>query len=544
VPAQQADTAIDIRRFPWIRKLAADYVFNFGGVAPFFSGNPADKSAWTAAIAGVRAQPRDLPCVMNVLRAQQGRRSAPERAREAAAKLADPAAVAIVTGQQAGLFGGPLFTLFKAITALKLAERLTREHQTNAVAVFWVEGEDHDWNEVRSCTVLDESLAPKTISLPENAAPENTPVARITLDDSVRVAIDELEQSLPATEFRASLVASLRAAYATGSGMADAFAKWLERVLGDRGLVVFDASDPAAKPLAGPVFSRELVSPGETIKRAATAGEGLTSRGYHSQVQAADGGVALFRMGDARRPLRQQNGAFVAGEETFASDALLREARECPAAFSPNVLLRPIVQDTVFPTVAYVAGPNELAYLGQLKSVYEYFGVPMPLMFPRASATLLDSPALRFLQKYQVPLETLQAQDEAALNQLLKAQIPPAIEESFDAAGRAIEDRIGRVASALGALDPTLEGAAKSTLGRMQHDLDTLHGKTIQAAKRRDDTLRRQFLRTRALAFPGGHPQERAIGFVSFLNQYGPALVDRLFDELPLDLGSHWIVSI
>ena len=176
--------------------------------------------------------------------------------------------------------------------------------------------------------------------------------------------------------------------------------------------------------------------------------------------------------------------------------------------------------------------------------MYEHFGVPMPLMYPRASATLVDSAALRFLTKYAVPLEALQAQDEAALNDLLKSQMPGEIEASFAEASAAIERAMARVTAALPLLDPTLEGAARSTQGRMQHDLETLHGKTIQAAKRRNDTLRRQFVRARALAFPHGHPQERTIGFVSFLNQYGPALVERLEDELPLDLGHHWIVAI
>src|SRR5205085_3492441 len=141
-----------------------------------------------------------------------------------------------------------------------------------------------------------------------------------------------------------------------------------------------------------------------------------------------------------------------------------------------------------------------------------------------------------FLTKYQLALEALQPHDEAALNDLLRAQIPPALEESFLAASRTIEEQMERLLEALPTLDPTLEGAARSTLGKMQHDLETLHGKMIQAAKRRDDTLRRQYIRTRSLTFPGGHAQERTIGFVSFLNQYGPALVDRLVQELPLDV--------
>ena len=255
-------------------------------------------------------------------------------------------------------------------------------------------------------------------------------------------------------------------------------------------------------------------------------------------------GLALFHLDGTRRPIRQQDGRFVVGDQQFGADALMQQAADRPSSFSPNVLLRPVVQDALFPTICYVAGPSELAYLGQLRSVYQHFGVPMPLMYPRASATLVDSGVFRFLTKYSVSLEALQAQDDAALNELLKSQIPEELDASLTNAASAIETAMARVIAAMPLLDPTLEGAARSTLGRMQHDLETLQGKTIQAAKRRNETLRRQFVRARALAFPHGHPQERTIGFVSFLNQYGPALVERLEDELPLELGHHWIIAI
>jgi bacillithiol synthase len=535
---------VDVRRFPWIRRFAADYAYDFPAVAPFFAGDPADRAAWTEAIARTQQHERRRDDLAHVLAGQQERRQAPPRARDAARLLADRRTVAVVTGQQAGLFGGPLFTLLKAMTALKLADQVSRDHGVPAVAIFWIDAEDHDWEEVRSCTVYDADLTPRTVALPPRPGAEPAPVATVHLDDSILSTFSELEQILPATDFRAWVLAALRRAYAPGAGMADAFGSWLEQVLGERGLIVFDSSDPASKPLASQVFARELSMPGQTVKLAALAGSDLIARGYHAQVHAQDDSLALFRLDGGRRAIRQQDGRFVVGDQQFAPAALVEQATTTPAGFSPNVLLRPVVQDTIFPTVCYVAGPNELAYLGQLRGVYAHFGVPMPLMYPRASATLLDSAALRFLNKYRLPLEALQAQDEAALNELLRTQIPPAVEESLTEASRAIETQMTRVIEAIPALDPTLEGAARSTLGRMQHDLQTLQGKMIQAAKRRHETLRRQFIHARALAFPSGHAQERTIGFVSFLNQYGPALVERLDEELPLDLGRHWIVTI
>jgi bacillithiol synthase len=535
---------VDVRRFPWIRRLAADYAYDFGAVAPFFSGDPADRSAWAAAIARTQAHDRRRTEIASVIGAQQEHRGAPPRARETARLLADPKTVAIVTGQQAGLFGGPLFTLLKALTALKLAEQVSRDHSVPVVAIFWIDAEDHDWEEVRSCTVYDANLNPQTVALPSRGNADPSPVATIVLDNSIERTLDDLAATLPDTAFRDALVAGLRRAYTPGSGMADAFGRWLEQLLGDRGLVVYDSADAASKPLVSSVFARELSMPGQTVRLASLAGSDLIARGYHAQVHAQDESAALFRIDGGRRAIRKHDGQFVVGDERFSADALLQQAMERPTSFSPNVLLRPVVQDTIFPTICYVAGPNELAYLGQLRGVYQHFGVPMPLMYPRTSATILDSAAMRFLMKYKLPLEALQAQDEAALNELLRAQIPPVVEESFHAAADAIESQMAQFIAAIPALDPTLEGAARSTLSRMQHDLQTLHGKMIQAAKRRDETLRRQFMHARALAFPGGHAQERTIGFVSFLNQYGPALVDRLDEELPLDLGRHWIVTI
>jgi bacillithiol biosynthesis cysteine-adding enzyme BshC len=537
-------TGIDLRRFPWVKRLATDYAYAFSRLAPFFSGNPSDESAWAAAITRTLAHPRDRQQLAQAIREQQRRRGAPAPARVAGDRLADAATVAVLTGQQAGLFGGPVYTLLKAVTAMKLADEVSRRHGVPTVAVFWVEAEDHDWNEVRSCTVLGEDLACRTVALPPRPAGDSVPVAAIRLDDQITSALDELEQVLPATEFREGLLAELRSAYRPGTGMADAFGQWIERVLGERGLIVYDASDPCTKPAVSDLFVRELTMPGYTSVTASEAGAELAARGYHAQVHAPDGSLALFRLDAARRTIRQQNGQLLVGESSYAPAALAKEAAEHPAGFSPSVLLRPVVQDALFPTICYVAGPSELAYLGQLRRVYEHFGVPMPLIYPRATATLLDSAASRFLARYQLPLEALQPRDEGRLNDLLKIQIPPEVDETFAAAAGAVDGQMQQVAAVLQALEPTLDGAVRTTLGKMQHDLENLRGKTIQAAKRKNDTLRRQFLHARALAFPDGHAQERTVGFVWFLNQYGPALVERLWDALPVEMGQHWVITI
>jgi len=524
---------VDLRRFPWVKQLATDYAFQFSALAPFFSGDPASRASWASSIANAQQHPRDRAELSRILLSQLERRDAPQAARDAAARLADPKSVAIVTGQQAGLFGGPLFTLYKALTAVKLAARVTEEHGVPAVAVFWVESEDHDWDEVASVSVVDAEQQRHAIALPSPPGAGSTPICRITLGEEINPAIAQLSTVLPPTDFTAELIEDLKTAYRPGVTMSDAFARLLDKHLGGLGVVVFECFDRASKPIVSGIFEHELRHPGRTWALADAAGKRLQVAGYHAQVEASSpSAVALFRINGARTPI------------DAATPDLVQQARTRPETFSPNVLVRPIVQDALFPTVCYVSGPNELAYLGQLHEVYAHFGVPMPLMFPRASVTVLDSAGARFLEKYAVPFESLQPRDESALNRLLAASLPESVDRAMKDADNTIKEKMAAIIASVGSIDATLEGAAKSTLGKLEHDLTALGGKIISAAKKRDDTLRRQFARAQAQAFPDGIPQERALGTIALLNRYGPAFVQRLVDELPLDIGHHWVLTL
>jgi bacillithiol biosynthesis cysteine-adding enzyme BshC len=543
-PAAIPRLPIDIRRFPWIRRLAADYAFDYERLSDFFAGNPALPQAWRDAVARTSRVTRPRDRVADIIERQQGRREAPPEAVRAAARLRDQRAVAVVTGQQAGLFGGPLFTLLKALTAIRLAERVADEHGVPAVPVFWVDAEDHDWDEVKVCGVLDRDLVLCHIAIGDPPGANARPVARVDLDDSAATAVDELERTLQPTEFTRDLVERLRRLYRPGASMVDAFACWLEAMLGNLGLVVYDAADPAAKPLVADLFAREIDGAGRTARLAAEAGAALEARGYHAQATPHDGSVALFELDGSRQAIRVSGDRFILGTQHLSKAELLERVRSRPEVFSPNVLLRPLVQDTLFPTVCYVAGPNELAYLGQLRRVYEAFGLPMPIIHPRATATIVDANTMRFLTRHDLPLEALRAQDEAALNALLEAQLPPNVERTLDDARRAVDEHLARLADEARRIDPTLEGAARSALGRIQDDLNKLHAKIVQAVKRKDETLRRQYRHAQAQAFPGGQPQERVVGTVYFLNKYGPIFVDRLRDGLSLDAGTHWVLTI
>lgn len=542
-PPHSDPLPVDFQGFPGIKRLAAEYVANFDALRPFFAGDPADDGAWRAAIAARAQLGGDPPAVGRIVRAQQRARGAPGAAVDAAARLDDRRSVAVVTGQQAGLFGGPLYTLLKAVSAIRLARRAERVFGVPAVAVFWVDAEDHDLDEIRTCGVLDADQALATVAL-ETEAPAGTPAAGVRLGREIEPALDALADALPETDFTAEVLGGLRRAYANGRGLVEAFATWIEQLLGPHGLVVFDAADPAAKPLAADLFAREIASAGASTTLARDTGDRLREAGFHAQVEPPANGVALFLRNGSRLPMRIDGDRLRAGSDAMDRSAWLDRVRADAARFSPNVLLRPIVQDRLFPTVCYVAGPNELAYLAQLKPVYGHFEVPMPLVAPRLSATLVDPAVMKFLRRTGLALDTLQPRDESALNRLLGAQLPPAVEQAFEGAAGAVRDRMAAVARAVAEVDPTLAGAAESTRGRMERDLGNLQGKVVQAAKRRHQTLRRQFTRAQSQIFPHGSPQERAVGGICFLNRYGTLLVDRLLADTTLDTGRHWVVAV
>ena len=543
--AAAAREAVDLRRFSWIRPLVTAHAREYERVAPLFTGNPANPQAWRDTIARVSAGAHHRDAVANAITAQLTRRGAPAAAHDAVAHLRHPGSVAIVTGQQAGVFGGPLYTLLKAVTAIQLARKTTAEHNVPAVPVFWVDTEDHDWDEIRSTRILDSHNGVVDVTLDALPGAGRQPVARLVLDAAIDGPLGALQTHLPPSEFTAEIIDMLRRRYRPGLRVGEAFAGLLDELLGAQGLVVFEADDPSVKPLVADVFTRELAQPCKTTKLAREAGEVMRALGHAPQVEPADDSVALFHMDEgARLAIKRSGDNFLIGDTTRTAEDLKAEAAQHPDRFSPNVLLRPIVQDRLLPTACYVAGPSELAYQAQLGGIYREFGVEPPLLYSRVSATLVDSAASRFLERSRLPLESLQAQDESALNKLLESQLPPGLDRSIEDTDAAIADRVAGLKPLIASIDPTLAGAVDSTVDRMRDTLKTLNNKIIQAAKRKDDTLRRQFTRTRALTFPDGAPQERAIGVVYFLNRYGPGLGERLLSALPLETDQHYILTL
>ena len=541
--------SIDYRHLSWAARLVCDYCHDFERLRPFFEGSPLDPDAWRQAIKTRQENPVNHPQIKAAVMEQLTSRRAPDAALASAEKLSNPATVAIVAGQQAGLFGGPLFTLLKGLTAIAVAREVSVKYTVQAVPVFWVHAEDHDLAEISNCSVLTSDFEFETITIPHDSS-SSQPASAVRLNDSIVSTLNRLRELLPNTEFSNSVFNQLSNAYKPGRGIVDAFALWMDTLLGPHGLVVFDASDTAVKSIARPLFQQEIDTVGETSRLATESGSDLIAKGYHAQVTPSQNSTALFYLSDSRQAIRL-NANERTPERTFDIDGEILSLQQInvqlannPDAFSPNVLLRPIVQDKIFPTIATIVGPSELAYFGQLRQVYNHFDIPMPIIYPRASATIMDQGTLRFMERYDVSFEMLQAQDDGVLNRLLSNLLPDEVDKTIEETKQAITDHLAAVSVGVAKVDPTLVGAVETTKDRMDRDLKKLGGKIIQAAKRRDETLQRQFRRARSQSFPNGDPQERAINCIYFLNRYGLQMVDHVIKQLPLKIGQHGLITV
>ena len=477
--------------------------------------------------------------------------------------LRDSASVAIVTGQQLGLFAGPLYTVYKARTAVRLAERLGWETGRPAVPVFWLADEDHDFAEVRRAAFADGPDVRFAVYDPESGpgqagrpAHENAvPVGRIVLaEDAVMRALDELEAALPAGPYRAEALALARAAYVPGRTMRDAFAHLLRALVPD--VVLMSADDARLKALAAPLVRRELTTWPETLLALKGQSAALEAAGFHAQV--APSPVNLFWLEDAAPP--GEGGAQTAGagrrlalDPSEAGDGFeVRGAGRAlsaadllavpPERFSPNVVLRPLVQDTLLPTAAYVAGPGEAAYFAQLGPVYERFGVPMPVVEPRLSLTVVEPSVAKTLDRYDLALGDLSSDLAGLWRRLALAESDTDLDAAFaDARARlgAVMDDLEAVAARVGG---ELEGAAGAARAATENAVDRLETKTVRVEKRSHQTVRERLERAQAALWPGGALQERALGPLGVVARHGVGALSDLVGAVPLDASSHYVV--
>jgi bacillithiol biosynthesis cysteine-adding enzyme BshC len=480
--------------------------------------------------------------VAEALVRQQTSRGATAAA-ERAALLRKNETVAVVTGQQPGLFGGPLYVLYKALGALKTA-RLLEAQGRPAVAVFWVAADDHDFAEVRSASVIDDGGQIRTLRYAPRHEPVGQPAWKIGLDETIAALVAELGQALPASPFRDEIVARVAECYRPAESLSGAFARLLSSLLPP--LVVLDPSDPALKALVVPPLAREIEEGSPTSRLAMDAGRGLLAAGYHQQVPVRPGFLNLFvYLEGERRALGVSNGQVEvrgAGRK-LPMEEMLRLLQTEPERFSPGVLLRPLAQDALLPTAGYVGGPAEIAYHAQIGPSYAHFGIPRPVVLPRPSLTLVEPAQARALEAEQLKLMDLEADPEGILSQWAREAYPD-VETAFARTREAIEREMGAVEATLAALDPTLRAAADAARGRTLHQVETLHEKSIRALKKRDQTRAERLRRTRDALFPGGSFQERGLGFVGILARHGLGLIPQIEEAMDPFARGHQVIQL
>jgi bacillithiol biosynthesis cysteine-adding enzyme BshC len=512
--------------------LFLDYLGGRNGVERFLGSARWDLEALSEASERALTRERPREAVAAALVRQQESRGAPQAAARAA-DLGEPGTVAIVTGQQAGLFGGPLYVLYKALGARKAARLLQARRGRAVVPVFWVASDDHDFAEVRSATVLDESGQIRTLRYSPSREPVAQPASHIVLDATAAALVQELRQCLPAGLHRDEVLARLGECYRPGETLAGAFARFLSALLPD--LVVLDPSDPALKALVAPLLAREIQEGSPTSRLALETGAALLAAGYHQQVPVRPGFLNLFLLMEGeRRALGIQNGTVeVRGlGRRMPTEEAVRLLNAAPKDWSPGVLLRPLAQDHLLPTAGYVGGPAEIAYHAQIGPAYAHFGIPRPLLLPRPSLTLVEPAQARALEAEGLRLTDLEGDPEGLVTRWVR-EAHPEVEAAFARAREALVREMASVEEALATVDPTLRAAASAARGRALHQIETLHEKSTRALKKRDQSRAERLRRTRDALFPGGSFQERGLALVSALARHGEALVEET--ELRLD---------
>jgi bacillithiol synthase len=524
-------------------QLFRDYLAGRPAAAPFYGGGRWSLDAVLESCEQTLGLSRDTRTLADVLARQQESRGAVAAAKRAQ-ELAAPGATAIVTGQQAGLLGGPLFVLYKALATIKVARLAAERRKRPVVPVFWVASDDHDFAEVRTATVLDEAGQIRSLRYTPAREPTGQPAWSIELDDTIVRLLEELKALLPDNSFREGLTTRLAATYRPGATLSGSFASFIQALLPE--LVVLDAADPMLKALMLPVLRRELREGSITSRLAIEAGQALLSAGYHQQVPVRPGFLNVFVVSQGeRRALGFENGTVeVRGPGLrWTIEEAERHLEADPESWSAGVLLRPLAQDFLLPTAAYVGGPAEIAYHAQIGPSYGHFGIPRPVLLPRPSLTLVDPSQARTLEAEGLKLTELEADPEGLVSQWAREAYPE-VEAAFSRARASLTEEMGAVEQALGALDPTLKGAAESARGRALHQIETLHEKSIRALKKRDQTRAERLRRTRDALFPGGALQERGLNLVSALARHGDDLIPRVEAAMdPWALG-HQVVAL
>ena len=456
-------------------------------------------------------------------------------------------ATAIVTGQQVGLFGGPMFTIYKALTAVKLAEEATRAG-IDAVPIFWLATYDHDLAEINHVSIPGSDGALQVLTTSSHSI-EDAPVSAVQLGDEILLVVERAAALLGETE----ATTLLRDSYRPGETLGTAFARLFVKLFADWGVIVLDASDAELHRIAEPIYRAAVERAPELEDALLARGAALEAAGYHQQVKVTSSSVLLFTLQNgARTPIqRRGNGAeqeFTIGSgssaEKISRQELLARISAAPENFSPNVLLRPAVEDYLLPTLAYTGGAAEVAYFGQSGVVYEQLLGRVTPIIPRYSATIVEPKMQRLLEKYGLAVKDAFTGPEALRQQLAAHSLPGDLQAAFDSTKKTFESSFAAIKQKLASLDRTLVDAADTAGSKMQYQLDRLYQQAARSESQKSELVTRHADTLSQALYPEKGLQERTFAAAYFVARYGVDLLHQIYDSIQPDCHDHQVLEV
>ncbi|HXZ81368.1 MAG TPA: bacillithiol biosynthesis cysteine-adding enzyme BshC [Terriglobales bacterium] len=449
-------------------------------------------------------------------------------------------AAAIVTGQQVALFGGPLFSILKALTAVRLAEEATAGG-IDCVPLFWLATEDHDLEEVNHTWIPGAGGVLQRIRS-DSRGVEDAPVGSIRFGAEIEQAVGQAADLLGESE----MTDLLRESYRPGETLGSAFARLFAGIFHKWGVIQVDASDPELRRIAQPIYLAAIENAEELDRKILERGKELEEAGYHQQVKVTPSSTLLFEIRDGRRTaIRRVNGGmFLAGEEKVTREQLLDKIENMPEGFSPNVLLRPVEEDYLLPTLAYTGGPAEVAYFAQAGVVFEKLLGRVTPVLPRFSATLVEAKQQKLLDKYRIKLSDLFHGPEETRRRLAERALASGLQEKFERVAKQMQNELYQLLGELERLDPTLVDAGKHAESKIQHQLEQLRARAARAELRKDEDITRHADTLSAALFPDKGLQEREVAGVYFLARHGLSLVEQLYEATQTRCPDHQVMYL
>jgi len=513
---------------PGTSKLYSDFLYHFDRVRPFYQRHYLDRAGYPEVAREINYPAEMRHSMVAALRKFNG--DSPNLH-----LLAQPGTVAVVTGQQVGLFSGPSYTIHKALTAARMAAELNALG-IPAVPIFWLATEDHDFAEVNHVWSCDPTHQPIRYEV-EGGNGKPRPVGGIA---PAHYPTAQLRESLEKFPYGGEVASAVEECYQPGRSMGQAFAHLLRRLLPHAGLILMDPMQPEIRALAAPFLREAVYAAPDLTQGLADRNRTLADSGYHAQVHVEDKTSLFFLLENCeRQTLRRDGGNYVAAGRKFTASDLQHRATD----LSPNALLRPVMQDYLLPTFAYVGGPAELAYLAQSEVVYRKLLGRFPLVMPRSGFTLLDARGAKLMERYALHLPDFFDGGPALRERISRKLVPPELNQRFVSARAEMTAAMAGLDSELLALDRTLEAAFQKSRAKIFYQLGKIESKAAHEALRRDSRAAADAAYLEGLLYPHKHLQERFYTILPFLAQHGMDLVDRLANHVCLDCPDHIVVT-